>query len=308
MGFFDKKYCDICGEKIGVLGNRKLDDGNLCKNCAKKLSPWFEKRRHSTVEEIQKQLAYREANKEKVQAFQITREFIGNSYHVFIDDHKGQFAVATGMNREVNPDIVDLSQVTSCKLDVRQNRKEEQYRDQEGKLQDYNPPRYQFSYDYWIKVGVRSQWFDDMEFRLNAFSIDEHDRRNLMEMENLGNEIVAALTGARSGQPIGMQNSGAYGQPMYGGMPQRGPVAAPAMAGAMPNAAEGTWRCSCGAVNGAKFCQQCGQPRLAAPMAGYQQNPVYRCDKCGWMPSDPNQIPRFCPECGDPFNGNDAHY
>ena len=54
MGLFDKKYCDICGEKIGLLGNRKLDDGNLCKECAKKLSPWFEERRHSTVKQIRK--------------------------------------------------------------------------------------------------------------------------------------------------------------------------------------------------------------------------------------------------------------
>ena len=37
MGLFDKKYCDICGDKIGLLGNRKLENGNLCKNCAKKL-------------------------------------------------------------------------------------------------------------------------------------------------------------------------------------------------------------------------------------------------------------------------------
>ena len=56
MGLFDKKICDICGEKIGLLGNRKLDDGNLCKDCAKKLSPWFEERRHSTVEDIKRQL------------------------------------------------------------------------------------------------------------------------------------------------------------------------------------------------------------------------------------------------------------
>ena len=47
MGLFDKKYCDICGEKIGLLGNRKLENGNLCKNCAKKLSPWFSDRRSS---------------------------------------------------------------------------------------------------------------------------------------------------------------------------------------------------------------------------------------------------------------------
>ena len=62
MGLFDKKYCDICGEKIGLLGNRKLEDGNLCKDCARKLSPFFSERRNSTVEDIRRQLAYRAEN------------------------------------------------------------------------------------------------------------------------------------------------------------------------------------------------------------------------------------------------------
>jgi branched-chain amino acid transport system substrate-binding protein len=52
MGLFDKKYCDFCGEKIGLLGNRKLEDGNMCKDCAKKLSPFCDDRRSSTVEHI----------------------------------------------------------------------------------------------------------------------------------------------------------------------------------------------------------------------------------------------------------------
>ena len=52
MGLFDKKFCSVCGEKIGFLGNRKLEDGNLCKDCARKLSPFFRERRSSTVEEI----------------------------------------------------------------------------------------------------------------------------------------------------------------------------------------------------------------------------------------------------------------
>ena len=56
MGLFDKKYCDVCGEKIGLLGNKKLEDANLCKNCASKLSPWFHERRHSTLDEIKAQL------------------------------------------------------------------------------------------------------------------------------------------------------------------------------------------------------------------------------------------------------------
>ena len=40
MGFFgklfEKKNCDICGGEIGLLGNRKLEDGNLCKESARK--------------------------------------------------------------------------------------------------------------------------------------------------------------------------------------------------------------------------------------------------------------------------------
>ena len=59
------------------------------------------------------------------------------------------------------------------------------------------------------------------------------------------------------------------------------------------------WKCTCGAVNKGKFCAECGARRPAGA-------PVYRCDKCGWQPADPAHPPRFCPECGDPFDENDA--
>ena len=92
MGLFDKKYCDICGEKIGLLGNRKLENGNLCKNCAKKLSPWFSDRRNSTVKEIKEQLAYREANQEKVATFHTTRTLAPDT-KVLLDEDAGKFMV-----------------------------------------------------------------------------------------------------------------------------------------------------------------------------------------------------------------------
>lgn len=299
---FEKKVCDICGGDIGLLGNRKLDDGNLCKDCAKKLSPWFEERRHSTVEDIKKQLAYREANKAKVQAFQITREFAGDSYHVFIDDTKGQFTVALRFSAENNPDIVDLSQVVSCHLNIEQNRREEQYRDNEGNLKDYNPPRYKYSYDYSIKLGINSPWFDDMDFRLNSSSVDEHDRMKMSEMENTGNQIVAALTGmgyapqagGMYGQPVNGMQGGMYGQPVNG--MQGG------MYGQQMNSMQGGYGQQMNAVQGGYHQQMNG-------MNGnnmYTQQPYgIRCDKCGWVPEDPTQIPRFCPQCGDPIDGND---
>lgn len=62
--------------------------------------------------------------------------------------------------------------------------------------------------------------------------------------------------------------------------------------------AEQGWSCSCGAVNKGKFCTECGKPRPAGA-------PLYRCDKCGWTPPDPHKPPKFCPQCGDPFDEND---
>ncbi len=64
-----------------------------------------------------------------------------------------------------------------------------------------------------------------------------------------------------------------------------------------PADAEG-WTCSCGTVNKGKFCQNCGAKKPAGV-------PQYRCDKCGWEPEKGTTPPRFCPECGDPFDGGD---
>lgn len=55
------------------------------------------------------------------------------------------------------------------------------------------------------------------------------------------------------------------------------------------------WVCVCDTENKGKFCIECGIAAL----------PQYRCDKCGWEPDDRTRPPKFCPECGDPFDDGD---
>ena len=64
-----------------------------------------------------------------------------------------------------------------------------------------------------------------------------------------------------------------------------------------PAEAEG-WTCACGAVNKGKFCAECGAKKPAGI-------PQYKCDKCGWEPEKGVKPPKFCPECGDPFDDGD---
>ena len=172
MGLFDKKYCDICGEKIGLLGNRKLENGNLCKNCAQKLSPWFSDRRNSTVEEIKDQLAYREANKERVTVFHMTRT-LGTDTKVLLDEDAGTFMVTRARNLvEANPDVLDFADVTGCNLDIDESRSEIKREDKDGKKVSYNPPRYEYSYDFYITIFVNNPYFDEMRFKINSSSVD----------------------------------------------------------------------------------------------------------------------------------------
>ena len=56
---------------------------------------------------------------------------------------------------------------------------------------------------------------------------------------------------------------------------------------------------TCGSKNKGKFCLECGSKKPEGV-------PQYRCDKCGWEPEDPEKLPKFCPECGDPFGDEDV--
>ena len=281
MGLFDKKYCDICGEKIGLLGNRKLEDGNLCKDCAKKLSPWFSDRRRSTVEDIKGQLAYREENREKAAQFRTTRSF-GEDRKVLLDEDDRWFTVTRARDlAEANPDILDFDAITGCRMDIDESRTELTHEDADGKDVSYVPPRYEYSYDFFLVISVRHPYFDEMRFSLNSSSVyyepqklpqrapmshapmdrpsgrpkminasrvDPEDCAEYRKYRQMGDEICQALEQARSG---GKQPAGAA--------PEENIIMREA---AQDIPAAGPWTCpACGGANTGKFCEYCGSPR-----------------------------------------------
>lgn len=281
MGLFDKKYCDICGEKIGLLGNRKLEDGNLCKDCAKKLSPWFSDRRRSTVEDIKGQLAYREENREKAAQFRTTRSF-GEDWKVLLDEDHRWFTVTRARDlAEANPDILDFDAITGCRMDIDESRTELTHEDADGKDVSYVPPRYEYSYDFFLIITVRHPYFDEMRFSLNSSSVyyepqklpqrapmshapmdrpsgrpkminasrvDPEDCAEYRKYRQMGDEICQALEQARSGDK----------QPAGAALEENNIM----REAAQDIPAAGPWTCpACGGANTGRFCEYCGSPR-----------------------------------------------
>lgn len=297
MGLFDKKYCDICREKIGLLGNRKLSDGNLCKDCAAKLSLWFTERKQSTVEEIREQLRLREENRQKLAGFHPTRT-IGVDTKVYVDE-PGKTFIVTGAQdiMKANPDLIRMDQVADCQMDIRHTRTELKRENAQGEKVSYDPPVYEYDYTFWMEISVIGHpYIGSIRFRLNDrdITIRSEARRSLLGMptDDIHPEFnveyreyleMATLI-------VAVMKLGSDPQAAAADMAAPAPVSAPAPA--PTPVSSGAWTCrSCGAENTGKFCQSCGSPRPAA---------VLRCSRCGWQPQN-GAAAKFCPECGGPM-------
>ena len=139
-------------------------------------------------------------------------------------------------------------------------------------------------------------------------------------MKDAAKNSAGAMTGFM-GMGMAQQAGGANAANLFA-MGQQQAAQQPAQPAAAP--AANTWKCECGAENTGKFCIECGKPKpadgWACPKCGTVNKgrfcmecgekkpagePLYKCDKCGWEPEDPKHPPKFCPECGDPFDDKD---
>lgn len=308
MGLFDKKECAICGKKVGLLGARKVEDGTICSDCNKKLSPLFSERKRSTVADIQQQLEYREQNKQNLNFFNPTRVY-GHGTKIYIDDNQRKFCVSRKSDyRAENADLIDFTQVTNANYRIDEDKTERYMTDSQGNERPYSPPQYDCTYEFEIYIGVNSPYFSEIKFDLTD-SFGRPDSRYTDEyrrLEQMANEIVQTFGGAAMGGAMGAamgmgtmngqmqggytQMNNGYQQPMQSGYQQQQPM----QGGYAQQPMQGGYQQQQPMQGG--FAQQ--QPM----QGGYQQQPVqpqapaqWTCPNCGSM-----NTTNFCQNCGTP--------
>lgn len=160
-------------------------------------------------------------------------------------------------NRE-NGLILNYLQLTGSHLDIDEGRRELRRTDKDGKQVSYDPPRYEYSYNFDFTITVDTPYFDEMSFRLNprpiileseapsvfslVRSIDPSYNIEYRRYIQLADEMRAAVDQARA-------------------VSHAAPTANRVQNIPTP-AASVEWICpACGGSNTGKFCEYCGTPR-----------------------------------------------
>ena len=113
MGLFDKKFCDICGDKVNMLTQQKLSDGLLCSDCKHKLGSFTSGWKQRSIQDVKAHLEQREQNKQKYQQFNCSAT-AGSSYDSIQVDFNNRWFIFAINNRDYksgNPQVFDFSQL-----------------------------------------------------------------------------------------------------------------------------------------------------------------------------------------------------
>ena len=199
MGFlkklFEKKDCEICGGEIGLLGNTKLADGDMCKDCKEKLSPLFRVTDKTTVADIVQQIAYREENEKALEAFKPDEEF-GASDKICVDTEAKKFVYArNGDWKEPKADVIDFAQVIGVDTDEEEEMMYFDHEDEESGETSTSEIRV---VHFHVTIHVDSPYFDEIEVCLSEGEVptpdgDDEDTAKYNEFKRQMNRIKELL-------------------------------------------------------------------------------------------------------------------
>ena len=195
MGLFSKKNCCICDGKVGLLGGLKLKDGHLCKECKKKLSPFFDGAKESTIDDIKKQLASREENYKKLDSLEINKIY-GEFGVILIDEKNKKFVAVKDTSdglfkspktvksiedvKDKNPDIIDFKDIEDVDVKVIQTLREEK-QTVNGQQVSYNPKHYTYMIGFDIIIKVNHPYIKLMRISIKNGTVQIYNEGRRLE-------------------------------------------------------------------------------------------------------------------------------
>lgn len=266
MGLFNKRICSICNSEIGLLqlGDKKLADGDLCKNCAAKLSPFFSGYKKAKLADIKRQLSYRETNLKNLATFKSTLT-IGNNTKFYINETTKKFLICSSSDwNKKNPDIIDISSIRDFNVEVKEDANEIFDTDDKGEEVSFDPPKFEYEYTFGVNIMVNHPYFEKIHVELSdSKRPTSPTSEEYKALEDMAQQLAKALTGKET--VIVTNNT----------YVEEGEVLE-----------DGSWKCECGTINTSKFCTECGKPKPG--------NTPKFCPECGTELKGA----KFCPECG----------
>ena len=74
-----------------------------------------------------------------------------------------------------NPDVISLHDVIETDTLIKEYKKEQFGKDEEGRRIRYFPPRINYYYDFITTIRLRNEWFDEVSLSLNGKTVEGRD-------------------------------------------------------------------------------------------------------------------------------------
>ena len=207
MGLFKKENCCLCGGKTGLL-DKKCLDGKVCKDCAKKLSVWFDDYKNADKTQLNAQLLTRADDAERAKAGNFTKIF-GEFGVILIDENARQFIAFPDTSKglfgsqrtvksiddvmDLGPDVIDFDMVEDFDIDITETSREEK-RTVNGQQESYDPPHILYMETFTLRMKIRHPYIQSVYIQLNDGAVQIHNLGRRLWTDP-GRKLAAHLLG-----------------------------------------------------------------------------------------------------------------
>lgn len=183
-GIFKKEVCVLCGGKTGLL-DKKTADGKVCKECTKKLSPWFDDYADSTTFDLVKQMTQIKQDQLDLEKYEFNKIFgemgvilideKNRVFTAFADTSNGLFGEPRDVKsiddvKDLRPDIIKFDQVTDFDIDIVETTREEK-RTENGEQVSYDPPHILYMYAFTLRIKLNHPYIRSVYVPLNKGTV-----------------------------------------------------------------------------------------------------------------------------------------